>query len=398
LTGEGAAPEQDDDSSKTGGFVRMAEEVDCLVIGAGVVGLAVARRLAHAGREVILVEAESAIGMHTSARHSGVIHAGLLSAKTLKGRLCRSGKDMLYAYCAEHNVGHKRIGKLIIAPVAAGEEGLAALQATKARAEENGLTDLRLIGADEVRDMEPALETLGALFSPSSGIVDPHDLMLAYLGDLEDKGGSLVLESPVLSGRAGDGRIEIDVGGLSPLTISCRSVVNSAGFNAQKVAASIAGIPKPTIPQRLLAKGSYFVLAGKSPFSRLIYPVHTKSYRSMHTTLDLAGQLRFGPDMEWVEEVDYRVDVARAPAFYDSIRRFWPALPDGALKPGWAGVRPKIGWGQSTAELDFLIQGPETHGIDGLINLYGIESPGLTSSLAIAEDVAHRLAPARGAA
>ena len=369
----------------------MIEDVDCLVIGAGVVGLAVARHLALAGREVVVVEAEKAIGTHTSARHSGVIHAGLLSAKTLKGRLCLSGKDLLYRYCAEHDVGHKRIGKLIIAPVAAGEDGLAALQTTKLRAEANGLLDLRSLDAAEVRTMEPELHPLGALFSPSSGIVDAHELMLAYLGDVENKGGSLALESPVVSGRVGDGHIEIDVGGAAPITIRCRHVVNSAGFQAPSVAASIEGIPASTIPPRFLAKGSYFVLAGKSPFQHLIYPVHTKTYRSMHTTLDLAGQLRFGPDMQWVDAVDYRVDEKRAPAFYESIRRFWPALPDGALLPGWAGVRPKIGRGTTTGELDFLIQGPETHGVAGLVNLYGIESPGLTSSLAIAGEVGCRL-------
>jgi L-2-hydroxyglutarate oxidase LhgO len=369
----------------------MTEEVDCLVIGAGAVGLAVARHLAVAGREVIVVEAESAIGTHTSARNSGVVHAGLLSAGTLKARLCLRGKELLYRYCSEHNVGHQRLGKLVIAPVAAGDEGITALQKTKERAEANGLMDLKMLSAAEVRGMEPELDTSGALFSPSSGIVDAHELMLACLGDLEDNGGSLVLESPIISGRVGDDGIEIDVGGASSITIRCRAVVNSAGFNAQTVAASIAGVPKPTIPERLLAKGSYFVLSGKSPFRHLIYPVHTERFRSMHTTLDLGGQLRFGPDIEWVEKIDYRVDEGRAFAFYESIRRFWPGLPDGALLLGWAGVRPKIGRNLSTSELDFVIQGPETHGVPGLINLYGIESPGLTSCLAIAEEVGHRL-------
>jgi L-2-hydroxyglutarate oxidase LhgO len=372
----------------------MIEEADCLVIGAGVVGLAVARQLALAGRDVIVVEAENAIGTHTSARHSGVIHAGLLSAKLLKARLCVRGKELLYRYCAEHNVGHKKLGKLIIAPVAAGTEGLAALEAIKTQAEANSVEDLRRLDAAGVRALEPELDTLGALLSPSSGIVDAHELMLAYLGDLEDKGGSLALESPVLSGRANENHIEIDVGGAAPITLRCRSVVNSAGFNAPLVAASIQGISTATIPQRLLSKGNYFVLAGKSPFHHLIYPVHTKTYRSMHTTLDLAGQLRFGPDLEWVDEVDYRVDEARAAAFYAAIRRFWPGLPDGALVPGWAGVRPKIGRGEVSGDQDFVIQGPEAHGVDGLIHLYGIESPGLTSSLAIAEEVARRLASA----
>lgn len=367
----------------------MSEHVDCLVIGAGVVGLAVARYLASAGREVIVAETESAIGTHTSTRNSGVVHAGFLPAGTLKARLCVRGRDLLYRYCREHNVGHRRLGKLVIAPRAAGEEGLSALQAIRQRAEANGLTDVCLLSANEVRGLERELDTSGALFSPSSGIVDPHELMLAYLGDLEDDGGSLVLESPVVSGRAGEGGIEIDVGGASPITIFCRSVVNSAGFNAPTVGAAIAGIPRSTIPERGLSKGSYFIFRGPSPFRHLIYPVHTASFRSMHTTLDLAGRLRFGPDTEWVETIDYRVDEGRAAAFYESIRRFWPSLPDGALEPGWAGVRPKIARG--AGELDFVIQGPETHGVAGLINLYGIESPGLTASLAIAEDVGQRL-------
>jgi L-2-hydroxyglutarate oxidase LhgO len=367
------------------------ERTDVVVIGAGVVGLAVARRLALAGREVVVVEAEAVIGSHTSSRNSGVIHAGLSSPKAmLKGRLCLRGKELLYRYCADHGVGHAAIGKLVIAPEAAGAEGLDALMTVKAMAEANGLTDLQLLGPAEVRAMEPELATLGALYSPSSGIIDAHDLMLAYQGDIEAKGGALALRCPVLSGRLGDGWIEIDVGGDQALSLRCNLLVNAAGLNAPTVGRAIVGLPQDTVPPRLLAKGSYFVLSGASPFSHLVYPVHTADFRTLHCHLNLAGQLRFGPDMEWVETVDYRVDEARAADFYTAIRRFWPGLPDGALVAGWAGVRPKIGRSRAAGN-DFVIQDKTTHGIDGLINLYGIESPGLTSSLAIAEEVGLRI-------
>ncbi len=372
----------------------MTEKVDCLVVGGGVVGLAVARRLALAGREVVVVEAESRVGSHTSSRNSGVIHAGLNAPNTLKGRLCIRGRQMLYAYCAERDVGHSRIGKLIIAPAAAGAEGLARLQQARAQAEANGVDDLQTLTANEAYALEPELDVSGALLSPSSGIIDTHELMSAYCDDIRRYGGAVVCKSPALSGRVRSDGVEIALGGAEEVTVHCNTIINSAGLNAQRLAGSIEGMPKSLIPGQRLAKGSYFVLSGQSPFRHLIYPIHTSNFRSMHTTLDLAGQLRFGPDVEWVETIDYRIDELRDRDFYTSIRRFWPGLPDGALMPGWAGVRPKLALSPTSSEGDFIIQCPKDHGVPGLINLFGIESPGLTASLAIAEEVFARLASA----
>lgn len=363
----------------------MTESVECVVIGAGAVGLATARALAVRGREVVVLEAEDAFGIHTSSRNSEVIHAGIYYPKgSLKARFCVEGKKRLYAYCAERGIAHRRIGKLI---VAVEESEMASLADRKAKAEANGVGDLRWLTATEASAMEPELRCVGALLSPSTGIIDSHGLMLAYLGDAEDRGASLALRSPVVGGAVEADGIRIDVGGLSPMTLKARLVVNSAGFSAPRVARAIAGIPSKAIPKDHLAKGVYFVLAGKAPFSKLVYPVPELAGLGIHLTFDLAGRARFGPDVEWVERVDYSVDPARSESFYASIRRYWPGLPDGALAPGYAGVRAKI-QGPGEPARDFLAMGPKDHGVAGLVNLFGIESPGLTSSMAIAEHVA----------
>jgi L-2-hydroxyglutarate oxidase LhgO len=367
----------------------MTETVECAVIGAGVVGLAVARALALRGREVVVLEAEDAFGTHTSSRNSEVIHAGIYYPKdSLKARFCVEGKKRLYAYCAEHGVAHRNVGKLI---VAVEEAEMASLKVRKQSAEDNGVMDLRWLTAAEAIAMEPALHCVGALMSPSTGIIDSHGLMLAYLGDAEDRGAALALKSPVMGGAIESDGIHLTVGGGTPTELKARIVVNSAGFSAPKVARSIAGIPAAAIPKDYLAKGVYFTLAGKAPFSRLVYPVPELAGLGIHLTLDLGGRARFGPDVEWVDHIDYRVDPKRGDSFYAAIRRYWPALKDGELLPGYAGVRPKI-QGPGEVGRDFVVSGPKDHGIAGLVNLFGIESPGLTSSMAIGEYVAEMLA------
>jgi L-2-hydroxyglutarate oxidase LhgO len=363
----------------------MTESAECVVIGAGAVGLATARALAVRGHEVVVLEAEDAFGTHTSSRNSEVIHAGIYYPKgSLKARFCVEGKKRLYAYCAERGIAHRRIGKLI---VAVEESEMASLADRKATAEANGVGDLRWLTAAEASAMEPELRCVGALHSPSTGIIDSHGLMLAYLGDAEDRGASLAVRAPVVGGAVEADGIRLDVGGANPMALKARWVVNSAGFSAPKVARTIAGIPSQTIPNDRLAKGVYFVLAGKAPFSKLVYPVPELAGLGIHVTLDLAGQARFGPDVEWVEKVDYSVDPARSKSFYTAIRRYWPGLADGALVPGYAGVRAKI-QGPGEPARDFLVMGPKDHGVAGLVNLFGIESPGLTSSMAIGEHVA----------
>jgi len=364
------------------------ESVECLVVGAGVVGLAVARALALAGREVIVVESEGGIGSGVSSRNSEVIHAGIYYPTGLdKTRLCVAGKAMLYAFCQEFGVPHKRCGKLLVA-VNEGEVGK--LAALKAQADANGVTDLTWLSGAEARALEPALVAERALLSPSTGIIDSHAFMLALRGDAEAHGAMIAFETPVLAGRAGDRRLVIETGGAAPMRIGATHVVNAAGLGAQKVARSIAGMPADRIPPLHLAKGNYFSLSGRSPFSHLIYPMPTPGGLGVHLTLDLAGEAKFGPDVEWVDAIDYDVDPRRAESFYAAIRTYWPDLSDGALKPAYAGVRPKIArpGGSNT---DFLIQTEKDHGLPGLINLFGIESPGLTASLAIADWVARRM-------
>jgi L-2-hydroxyglutarate oxidase LhgO len=366
----------------------MTETIECAVIGAGVVGLAVARALARAGREVIVLEAADAIGTVTSSRNSEVIHAGIYYPEgSLKARLCRTGRDLLYRYLAEHRIDHDRCGKLV---VATDEEELGRLRATEKRARGNGVEDLRWLGGDEARELEPELTCVGALLSPSTGILDSHGYMLSLRGEAEDHGAAIALLSPVQGGRVDDGGVVLDVGGEEPMSLWCRTVITCAGLGAQTVVKAIHGVPPETIPPLHYAKGNYFYLTGRAPFQRLIYPVPGSASLGTHYTRDLAGQGRFGPDVEWVRALDYTVDESRADTFYAAIRKYWPALPDNALSPGYSGIRPKI---QAPGEpaADFVIQGPEVHGVAGLINLYGIESPGLTASLAIADAVVERL-------
>jgi L-2-hydroxyglutarate oxidase LhgO len=366
----------------------MTETADCVVIGAGVVGLAVARALALAGREVIILEAGDVIGNETSSRNSEVIHAGIYYVPgSLKGQLCVAGKKLLYRYCGAHGVPHRNCTKLIVATSQAQHGALAAI---RANARGNGVDDLELLTGAEAKALEPNLHCVAALLSPSTGIVDSHGLMLAYLGDAEAHGAMLAFNSPVAGGRVTGDAIALDVGGAEPMRLSCRTVVNAAGLHAQRVARSIVGIPSQSIPPAHLAKGNYFSLAAKPPFSRLIYPVPEPGGLGVHITIDLGGQARFGPDVEWVDRIDYDVDPRRADRFYAEVRRYWPDLPDGSLQPAYSGIRPKLG-PAGTPAADFMIQGPREHGVAGLVNLYGIESPGLTASPAIAERVVQML-------
>ncbi len=355
------------------------ETVDCLVIGAGVVGLAIARALALAGREVIVVEAAEGIGTETSSRNSEVIHAGIYYPKgSLMARTCVEGRRLLYAYCAEHGVPHLNCGKLIVATNETESEKLAEI---KGRAEANGVEGMRLLGAAEAVAMEPNLHCTAALLSPRTGIVDSHSYMLALQGDAESHGAMFAFHSPVKQGRVVEGGVEIEVGGTEPMNLRCRLVVNSAGLHAPGLAQKIAGLPSDRIPPAYYAKGNYFTLAGRSPFSRLIYPVPVPGGLGVHITVDLGGQAKFGPDVEWIPSIDYSAD-----KFYAAVRRYWPDLKDGALQPGYAGIRPKI-VPQGAPAQDFTIHGPADHGVPGLINLFGIESPGLTASLALADRV-----------
>jgi len=361
------------------------DSVECVVIGAGVVGLAVARALALAGREVVILEAEDAIGTHTSSRNSEVIHAGIYYPKgSLKARACVAGRHLLYEYCATHGVPHRRCGKLI---VATDEEQIAELKTIQKKAHENGVADVVEIPATDAMRMEPALRCVAALHSPSTGIIDSHALMLAYLGDAEAAGAMLALKSPLTRVSFTGKDFEIQAEGTS---IRASVLVNSAGIRAPSVARSIGGFPAGNIPPEYYAKGNYYSLTSRPPFSRLVYPVPEPGGLGVHVTLDLAGQARFGPDVEWVERfdprTDYSVDPKRSERFYAAIRRYWPALPDGALAPGYAGIRPKIS-GPREPAADFVVQGPPVHGVAGLVNLFGIESPGLTASLALADDV-----------
>ncbi|MBN8874509.1 MAG: NAD(P)/FAD-dependent oxidoreductase [Rhodospirillales bacterium] len=360
------------------------EDVDCVVVGAGVVGLAVARALALSGREVIVLEAEEGIGTGTSSRNSEVIHAGIYyPANSLMARFCVAGRRALYGYCAERGVPHLNCGKLIVATSAQEDAMLAGI---KQRAEANGVEGMRVLSAAEAVALEPNLACTSALLSPTTGIIDSHAYMLALQGDAENAGAACVFFSPVLGGRVRDRRIELDVGGADPITLRCRLLVNAAGLTAPALARKLDGMPPDRVPTPYYAKGNYFTLSGRSPFSRLIYPVPVPGGLGVHLTVDLGGQARFGPDVEWVDAPDYTVDPHRADSFYAAVRKYWPELKDGALQPGYAGIRPKIVPKGAPAQ-DFVVQGPQTHGIPNLVNLFGIESPGLTASLAIADHV-----------
>lgn len=367
-------------------------ELDGLVIGAGVVGLAVARALAREGREVIVVEAEPCIGSGISSRSSEVIHAGLYYAPgSRKARWCVEGRERLYAYCAERGIAHRRCGKLI---VATRPEQVAELQRLQARAAACGVEDLRFVESGERRRLEPALRADAALLSPSTGIVDSHALMLALLGEAEDHGARLVLRTPVLGGRCDARGLELRLGG-DDTAVRARVVVNAAGLGALALLSTLADWPGPPPPAAHRCKGSYFGYAGRPVFSRLVYPVPEAAGLGVHVTLDLAGRMRFGPDVEWLPDgetsaADLRVDPRRAEPFYAAIRRYWPGLPDGSLQPDYAGIRPKLQAAGEPAR-DFELQGPEVHRVPGLWNLLGIESPGLTAALAIGEAVAAEL-------
>jgi L-2-hydroxyglutarate oxidase LhgO len=369
------------------------ERVDCVVVGAGVVGLAVARALARAGREVLILEAAGAIGSGTSSRNSEVIHAGLYYPPgSWKARLCVRGRDLLYEFCAAHGVAHRRCGKLIVATESDQEP---ALRALRERAAACGVHQLHWLGAAEAQALEPALRCTAALLSPLTGIVDSHGLMLALQGEAEAQGVLLALRSPLQRLRRGPRGFELEVGGAEPMALLAQAIVNSAGLHAVALAGRFEGLPPLPLPRAFWARGHYFACAGKPAFTRLIYPMPDQAGLGVHVTLDLAGRMRFGPDVQWIEPAatgaeDYAVDPARAAPFAEAIRRYWPGLPDGALQPDYAGIRPKIA-GPGEAAADFLIQGPAEHGVPGLVNLLGIESPGLTAALAIGEEVAARL-------
>jgi len=366
------------------------EQVDVVVVGAGVVGLAVARALALRGREVLVLESASTIGTGTSSRNSEVIHAGIYyPAGSLKARLCVQGNAMLYDYCTRRRVGHCRCGKLI---VATRPEQVDQLQQIQQKARLNGVEELRFLNRAQAQALEPHLQCEAALLSASTGIVDSHALMLSLQGDLESAKGIIAFNSPVAFMNKGLDAIE--VGMQDGVWLSARLVINAAGLSAVDLARRCTGLDAQCLPQAFYAKGNYFALAGRAPFTHLIYPVPEQAGLGVHLTLDLGGQAKFGPDVQWVDHPDdLQVDPARGDAFYAHVRRYWPALPDGALLPGYAGIRPKISGPDQTAA-DFMIQGPEVHGVAGLINLLGIESPGLTSALALGEWVAS-LAPGR---
>jgi D-amino-acid oxidase len=369
----------------------VAETADAVVIGAGVIGLAVGRALAKAGREVIVVEKNAAFGEETSARNSEVIHAGIqYRPGGVRATLAVRGRDMLYAFCAEHNVNHARCGKLLVATSAGEAPKLTAL---KANAEQNGVTDLELIDAKAAMALEAGLRCDGAILSPSSGILDSHGLMLALLAEIEDAAGALALSSPVIGGRVVAGGIELDIGGADPVTLKAKTVVNCAGLWSDRVARSINGVPAETIPHLKYGKGQYFTYAGKAPFARLIYPLPSHDSQGVHYTRDLGGQAKLGPDITYIDtNTDYSVDAARRDAFAAAARKFWPDIDAEKLQPGYAGIRPKLkGPGE---EGDFLFSDVKAHGVPFYLGLYGVESPGLTTCLAVAAHAAALVAAA----
>ena len=370
---------------------RALDKVDGVVIGAGVVGLAVARALVLAApkdkKEWLVLEAADAIGTGTSSRNSEVIHAGIYYPQgSWKAKLCVKGRQQLYAYAAERGIAHRRCGKLIVATHA---DQMPALEAILQKAHANGVTDVVRLRASQAQAMEPALSCVAALHSPSTGIVDSHGFMLSLQGDFENAGGLVALNSPVASAQfTADGWLVTMVDGTELLA---KTLVNAAGLTAPWLAKKFNGLDAKHVPTAFFAKGNYFTLAGKSPFSRLIYPVPEAAGLGVHLTLDLGGQAKFGPDVQWVDDPnDLVVSAEHEQAFYKEVRKYWPALSDGALQPGYAGIRPKIS-GPNDAAADFVIQGPAVHGMAGLVNLFGIESPGLTSSLAIGDAVVAEL-------
>jgi len=365
------------------------DRVAAVVIGAGVVGLAVARALAERGREVLVLEAQRAIGTGTSSRNSEVIHAGIYyPTGSLKARLCVAGRQALYRYCAERGIPHLRVGKLI---VAASDEDVPILARYHLQARENGVGDLRELSAARVRALEPEVRCISGLLSPSTGILDSHALMLAYEGDLESHGGAVILGAPVTGGTLRDRDVQLHVGGTEPTTLQAGLVVNCAGLAAQHVSRSLEGMPASAVPDRHLAKGHYFLLTGRSPFQRLVYPIASSAGLGVHVTLDMGGRVRFGPDVHWVADEDYSFTDGLRPVFAAAIRRYYPGVDETKLVEGYTGIRPKIS-GPAEPAADFCIRGPEEHTGRPYAALYGIESPGLTASLAIGDYVA-RLFP-----
>ncbi len=364
------------------------DEIEAVVVGAGVVGLAVARALALAGHEAVVLEKAYTIGFETSSRNSEVIHGGLYYPKgSLKATACVEGRQRLYAYCREHGVPHSQLGKLI---VATSDDEIPGVEKIEAAARANGVDNLEWLSVAEAQRLEPELRCVAALLSPSTGIVDSHALMLAYQGDAEEAGAMVAFKTPLVGGRVRADGFELSVGGAEPATIRCRYLVNAAGLYAPLVARALDGVPRESLPPAYFCRGCYFTLSGRTPFRRLIYPVPVPGGLGVHITLDLAGQARFGPDVEWIPGIDYAVDPRRGDKFYEAVRRYWPGLKDGALQPGYAGIRPKIS-GPNEPAADFLVQGPGSHGVPGLVNLYGIESPGLTASLPLADEALRHL-------
>lgn len=359
----------------------MPHDLDCVVIGAGVVGLAVARALALRGREVVVLEAESGIGTGISSRSSEVIHAGIYYPPgSLKAKLCVRGRHALYDYCRERAIPHRRCGKLIVATDTAQLDQLEKIYQT---ALANDVTDLRMLTQSEIHTMEPELHCTGALFSPSTGIIDSHALMLSLQADAEHHGATMVYQAPLQHAWVAAQGIELQV---QETHYKAHHVINCAGLSAPAVAATIDGLAPAHVPRAYFAKGNYFACQVRVPFSRLIYPIPQSAGLGVHLTLDLTGRARFGPDVEWIESPEYTVDIHRAQGFYAEIRKYWPGLPDDVLYPDYAGIRPKL-YGEGNAAQDFRIDDARTHGVRGLINLFGIESPGLTAALALADEV-----------
>lgn len=359
-------------------------DFDFAIIGAGVIGLAIARELSLIGASVIVIEKESRIGVETSSRNSEVIHAGLYYPQnSLKARYCVQGNKLIYEYCKANNLPFKKCGKLI---VASNKNELVSLHSLAKNAHRNGCTDIKLLSKYDAQDLEPELDCLAAILSSSTGIIDSHQYMLQLQSDAEQNGVSFVFLSPFMGAKVQSGLFILEVGGREPTTVSTQWVVNCAGLHASSVASKIEGLKISSIPKTNFAKGNYFNLVVRSPFSHLIYPAPQKHGLGIHLTLDLENRTKFGPDVEWVNEIDYSVDPERAKAFYDSVRRYWPSMPNDSLIPAYAGIRPKI-CRQDEPPSDFRIDGFAEHGLSGLINLFGFESPGLTSSLAIALDV-----------
>jgi L-2-hydroxyglutarate oxidase LhgO len=368
------------------------DSVDTIVVGAGVVGLAVAKVLAETGQEVMVLEGDTTFGTGTSSRNSEVIHAGIYyPAGSQKAKFCVDGKHRLYAYLRERGLPFDNCGKLI---VATSQEQLGKLVEIKAKAEANGVMDIEWCSPEQVSELEPNVVCTGALFSPSTGIIDSHSFMQSLLGDLENNGGALVANTRFESAEVADGGFVVHTtSGGEAFSFRCRKLVNSAGLHAGEVAAAIRGLDPAHVPAIHFAKGNYFTITDR-PFSRLIYPVPEPGGLGVHVTLDLGRCVKFGPDVEWIDAITYDVDLGRSCGFYEAIRRYYPALRDGALTAGYAGIRPKLS-SRGQADSDFLISTSATHGIPGLVNLFAIESPGLTSSLAIAEHVhAHMAASA----